>query len=347
MQTMTTPPAATGAAAETVFRLATAYMASAALQVALRLRIPDHLASGPMAVDALASAAGAQPDQLYRVLRALASVGIFDEREPRTFASNPAADLLRSQKGSLHDIALFLTDRFHFQVYAEMLHSVTTGQPAAERVAGLPVFELFARDAEESRRFNDAMTSLSAAVVPGVLQAYDFSDIGLVADIAGGHGRVLASILQQYPWMHGILFDVEHVLAGAPAHLGEMGVADRCKLVPGDFFAGVPSGADAYLMKHIVHDWDDERALVILKNVARALAKRRDGRVLLIEAVLPPGPGPDLGKLADLEMMVMPGGRERTADEFAALFARAGLALTRIVSTGSPVSVIEGRPKAA
>jgi hypothetical protein len=345
MQTieMTAPPAASGPAAQTIFELGTAYMISAALHVALRLEIADHLAAGPMTVEALASATGVNPDRLYRVLRALASVGIFEEQASRRFASNAAADLLRSEPGSLRDIALFMTNRLHFQVYAEMLHSVRTGRPAVEQATGQPVFDLFARDTEESRLFNDAMTSMSASIVPAVLNAYDFSDIGLLVDVAGGHGHVLGSILRQYPAMRGVLFDLDHVIGGAHGHLRRLGVTEQCQTVAGDFFTSVPAGGDAYLMKHIIHDWDDEQALVILGNIRTALDGRPHGRVLLLEMVVPDGPEPDLSKLADLEMMVMPGGRERTAGEFSALLARAGFELTEIVPTESPISVVEAR----
>jgi hypothetical protein len=345
MQTMelTAPQVQSGAAAETIFQLATAYMTSAAVHAAIRLGIPDHLANGPATVDALAAATGANADRLYRVMRALTSAGIFEEQAPRTFASNAAADLLRSEPGSLRDIALFLTNRLHFQVYADMGHTVKTGQPAIEHVTGQPIFELFARETEDSRLFNDAMTSMSAAVMPAVLNACDFSGIRVLADIAGGHGHVLASILREYPAMRGILFDVDHVIDGAHGYIRSMGVADRCQTVTGDFFAAVPAGADAYLMKHIIHDWDDEQALVILGNIRRALAGNPNGRVLLIESIIPDGSRPDLGKLIDLEMMLFPGGRERTAAEFRTLFARAGFEMTRIVATESPLSVIEGR----
>jgi hypothetical protein len=345
MQTIgiTAPPAASGPAAQTIFELGTAYMISAALHVALRLDVADHLAKGPMPVDALASATGANADRLYRVLRALSSVGIFEEQPSRRFASNAAADLLRSEPGSLRDIALFMTNRLHFQIYAEMLHSVKTGQPAVEQATGQPLFELFARDSEDARLFNDAMTSMSAAVMPAILNAYDFGDIGLLVDVAGGHGHVLGSILREYPAMHGVLFDLDHVIAGAHGHLRRIGVTDRCQTVSGNFFTAVPAGGDAYVMKHILHDWDDDQALAILANIRNALGRRPDGRVLLFEMVIPDGSEADLGKLVDLEMMVMPGGRERTADEFDTLFARAGFELTQIVATESPMSVIEAR----
>ena len=166
-------------------------------------------------------------------------------------------------------------------------------------------------------------------------------DIRVLVDVAGGHGRVLTSILQRYPAMRGVLFDQEHVIAGSGPLIADSGVADRCTAVSGDFFSAVPAGGDAYIMKHIIHDWDDDRSLTILRNIHRVLAGVSNGRVLLLESVVQPGNVPDFGKLIDMEMLLIPGGRERTADEFAALFARAGFEMTRIVPTASPLSVIE------
>lgn len=344
MTTTTTPD--TPPQAETtqlVFRLATGYIASAALQVAVKLGVADQLAGGPKPIADIARATGANADALYRVLRTLASVGVFEETEPRRFALTPAAEMLRSNAPGLHDIALWITSPFHFRVYSHALHSVTTGEPAAEKAIGMPVFEYFGRDAELSAIFNNAMTSFSAMVIPAALEAYDFSDIGVLVDVAGGHGGVLTAILRQYPSMRGILMDVDHVIAGAHPRIAAMGLQDRCEAVVGDFFKAIPEG-DAYIMKHIIHDWDDERASVILRNIRKALGEKAKGRVILLEAVIQPGNQPDLGKFIDLEMLMMPGGRERTAEEFAALFAASGFEMTRIVPTKSPLCVIEARP---
>jgi hypothetical protein len=319
------------------------YVASAALQVALHLEIADRLADGPKTAADLARAAGVQEDGLYRVLRTLASVGIFEERASRTFATNAAADVLRKGDTTLRDILYFLTDGIHFRTYGELLHSVQTGQPTVEKVVGAPVFEYLARDSAFAERFNNGMTSMSAAAIAAALKAYDFGGIDVLVDVAGGHGMVLTSILRQYPTMRGVLFDVDHVIAGAGPLIERAGVADRCQTALGDFFTAVPPGGDAYIMKHIIHDWDDERALVILRNIHRELRAAARGKVILLESVVQPGNGPDFGKLIDLEMLLFPGGRERTAEEFADLFARAGFELTRIVPTESPLSVIEAR----
>ena len=335
------PPEA--AAAQLVMQVATGHLLASALQVVVRLGIPDRLADGPRAAAQLAADTGVREDALYRVLRALASVGLFDERGPRSFGLTLAGQMLRTGvPGGMRAMALWISSPFHFRVYAELMHSVRTGEPAAEKVTGMPVFEYFPRDKELSEIFNDAMTSFSEVAVAAALKAYDFAGIRLLVDVGGGHGAVLASILEKHQEVRGVLFDLEHVVAGAPPRIAAMGVQDRVEIRHGDFFEAVPEGGDAYVMKHIIHDWDDERALVILRNIGRAMGSTR-GRVILLESVLPPGNTPDFGKIIDLEMLAMPGGRERTEEEFRALFAHAGFELTRIVPTQSPLSVIEAR----
>lgn len=336
------PPEA--AAAQLLNQVALGYMASAALQVALALDIPDRLVAGPRPVADLAGEAGVDADRLYRVLRALASVGIFEEQPPgsKVIGLNLAGRMLVKAPGSMRAMGQFITSPFHFRSYAELLHSVKTGQPAGEKVAGMPLFEYFPKHPEFSELFNDAMTAFSTAVIPAVLEAYDFSGIGTLVDIAGGHGRVLTGILKQYPSMRGVLFDLEHVIAGAGPLLQASGVADRVTTASGDFFKEVPPG-DAYVMKHIIHDWDDEQALTILRNIRTRLDGTPHGRVILIEAVIPSDNAPHMGKMIDLEMMVMPGGRERTEAEFRSLFARAGFSQTRVVPTHAPLWVVESR----
>jgi hypothetical protein len=333
------------AAAQLLNQVALGYMASAALQVALALEIPDRLVAGPRHVSDLATEAGVREDHLYRVLRALASVGIFEEQPAgsRVMALNLPARLAVKGPGSMQAMGLFITSPFHFRSYAELLHSVKTGQPAGEKVAGMPLFEYFAKNPAFSELFNDAMTAFSAAVIPAVLAAYDFTGIDVLVDIAGGHGRVLTSILQKYPSMRGVLFDIDHVIAGAGPLLRASGVGDRVRTESGDFFKAVPAGGDAYVMKHIIHDWPDEQAITILKNIRTQLQGKPHGRVILIESVIPAGNTPHMGKLIDLEMMVMPGGKERTEAEFASLFERAGFSRTRVVPTQAPLWVVEAR----
>ncbi len=331
-------------AAQLLYQLGTGYMASAALQVVLQLEIADRLAAGPRPVSELARETGVKEDHLYRVMRTLASVGVFDEQAPGRFALTAAGALMRKGPGSFHDMGIFITSPTHFRVYAEMLHAVRTGQPAADKVLGKPIFEYLPEHPEFSRLFNSAMTSFSANVAPAALKVYDFSGIDTLVDIAGGHGQLLTTILREYPRMHGVLFDLDHVIAGSRGAIEAAGVADRCRAESGDMFAAVPAG-DAYIMKHIIHDWDDERSTVILTNIRNAMRDPARGRVILLDSVLQPGNDPDLGKLIDLEMMMMPGGRERTADEFRALFDGAGFELTHIARTESPLCVIEARPR--
>ncbi|MCI0353552.1 MAG: methyltransferase, partial [Acidobacteria bacterium] len=230
---------------------------------------------------------------------------------------------------------------FHFRIYAETMHSVKTGQPCADRVLGKPIFEYFRTDEEESEIFNAAMISMTAMVIPAVLEAYDFSGIGTLVDVAGGHGSVISGILEKYPQMRGILFDLEHVVDGAKPRFEALGLTRRTQFVSGDFFQSVPAGGDAFVMKHIIHDWDDARALTILNNCRKASPK---AKVLLLEAVLPAGDEPHFAKMLDLEMLNLPGGRERTEDEFRTLFAQAGYRLARVVPTKSPLSILEALP---
>jgi hypothetical protein len=327
--------------ARQVLQVAVGYAASAALYTAITLNVADHLASGPKDVSELARMSGANEDALFRVLRLLASLGVFAETGSRQFVLNPAAELLRKDvPGSLRGMAVFLPDPFHFRTYANLLDSVTTGRPAVDTTVGMPVFEYLAKNPDYSKVFNDAMTALSAPVIAAALEAYDFGQIGVLVDVAGGHGEVLLSILKKHANVRGVLTDVGHVIDGAKPRIAAAGLADRCRAVPCDFFRAVPEGGDAYIMKHIIHDWDDGRATTILKNIASAMGAKR-GKVILLESVIAAGSAPDFGKFLDIEMLAMPGGRERSADEFRALFAGAGFELTRVVPTKSPLSVVE------
>lgn len=328
-----------------LLQLSTGFILSIALQIAAELGIADQLAAGPKSTRDLAAGSGAHEDPLYRVLRLLASVGIFQETGPRRFALTPPAELLRrGVPGTLHDLVVFTADPLHFRVYANAIGTVRTGRPAMETTVGMPPFEYLSRNLEYAAVFNAAMTTLSAAIVPAVLDAYDFTDVRVLVDVAGGHGQVLASILHRYPHIRGVLVDRDHVIPGAMTRFDAEELSHRCRAIAGDFFEAVPSGGDVYLLKHIIHDWDDERALQILRSIHRAMGATH-GRVILLESVLGPANAPDFGKIMDIEMLLMPGGRERTADEFRALFDRADFELTAIVPTKSSVSVIEARKR--
>jgi O-methyltransferase domain len=324
---------------DALVKMGLGYMTSSALHVVVELGIVDRLADGPRSADQLALDAGANADALFRVMRMLSAEGIFEETAPRQFALTPQAQPLRTG-GAARDLIHWIADPFHFKVYSEALHAVRTGQPAVEFVTGLPVFDHIGRTPELAEAFNNAMTSFSAVVIPAVIEAYDFTGIDVLVDVAGGHGRVLTSILKAYPKMRGVLFDLPYVVEGARPMIAELGLGHRCRAEAGDMFANVPASGDAYILKHIIHDWDDRRALAILSNIRQAMRGRR-GKVILIESVIEAGNQPDMGKFIDYEMLQLTGGLERTEDQFRTLFAEAGFALTRIVPTTSPLSVVE------
>ncbi len=336
------PTSPTPEAIEHVFQLMTGHIVASAVNIAAQLGIADRLALGPQSASDLARAADVNEDALYRLLRALASVGVFEEVSPRVFGQTPAGAAL--QDGPVRWMAIWIAGAFNLRVYANAMHSIKTGESAVPETVGKNIFEHFATDPQLSKIFNDAMTGFSGSVIPAILEAYDFGGIDTLVDVAGGHGAVLTAILQKYSAMKGVLFDIDHVVAGAKARIASQGLADRVTTASGDFFKAVPAGGDAYVMKHIIHDWYDDRAVMILKNIRAVLPS--NGRVILLEAVIPAGNEPSFGKVLDIEMLVMPGGKERTAEEFRQLFTAAGFELTRIVATKSPLSVIEAKPRA-
>ena len=314
---------------------------SQAIYVATKFGLADLVASGPMATAELAAATATDERSLYRLLRSLASVGIFAESAEHTFGYTPMSDALRADSPkSLRAMALFLGDEAHWKVYADLLYSVRTGKPAWDHVHGEPIFPyMFETNKPLGDVFNQAMTAFSHGSIAAVLAEYDFSGIGTLADIAGGYGHLLGGILQKYPSMNGVLFDMAFVLEGAPAMMDSYGVTDRVSFVEGDFFSQIPVRADAYIMKHIIHDWYDDNCEKILGNIRRSMPD--DGRVLIVDAVIPPGNDQHKGKILDLEMLLAPGGVERTAAEFETLLTNSGFRMTRIIPTHSPVSIVE------
>jgi hypothetical protein len=314
-------------------------LVAAAMRAALECNVADHLADGPKSVKDLARAANVNEDSLYRVLRALSTAGVFNELADHTFANTPASEVMRTDHpAKARDALVWMSSPFHFRTYSEFRHSVKTGDTCVEKAVGMPVFEYFPTHGETNREFNNAMTSISAMVVPEVLATYDFSGLGTLCDVAGGHGYLLTNILKKHSDLQGILFDLEHVVEGAKLRIAQMGLESRCTTASGDFFQSVPA-ADSYIMKHIIHDWEEEKAILILRNCLKAM--RGNGKVLLVESVLP-GPNiPAMGKWIDLEMLAMPGGKERTEDEYRALLAKAGLKLNRAVLNKSPMALLE------
>lgn len=312
-----------------------------AICVAAKLGIADLLAAKSQTVAELASTTKTHEASLYRVLRALAGAGIFAETATHTFGLTPLATVLRSDvPNSIRNFAILMGEDWLWQNCGELMHSVTTGGPAQNHVHGMGSFEFFTQNAAAGAVFNRAMTSLSQAAVPAIVESCDFSAVRKLVDIAGGHGLLLAEILKANPHMQGVLFDLPSVIEGAGALLEKEGVRSRVELASGDFFKAVPTGADAYVMKHIIHDWDDERSIRILRNIGTAM--NQGGKVLIVEMVIPEGNEPSPAKAMDLQMLVMESGKERTRDEYRSLLEAAGFRLTRIIPTKSPYSLIEG-----
>jgi hypothetical protein len=338
-------PASSGSqpdAAAHLFRLANGYVISSALWVVAELGIADLLKDGPRPIVELAAQTRTDEGALYRTLRLLAMVGIFAEIEPRHFVLTPVGELLRSDvPNSLRDAMVWIGDPLHFQVAGDFLHSVKTGQPTVEHLTGKPAFEYFAEQPVEFDRFHRAMTTMSAMAIHAVLEVFDFSSFSTIVDVAGGHGYVICEILRKHPNLKGILFDLPDVVPGGEHRIRQMALDSRCRTAAGSFFKSVPEGGDLYLMKSIIHDWAEDQALSILGNCRAALRGKPDGRLMLLELVVPPGDVPHLSKIIDIQMLFFPGGRERTEREYAELLAKAGFRLTRVVPTKSPFSLIE------
>ena len=314
---------------------------SQALATVVELGIPDQLGNASKPVGELARKAGASEGGVYRLLRALASVGVFSEVAGRRFKLTPLGRLLRTDRpGSHAGYVRFTGHDSTWRPWGQLAHSVRTGQPAFDVVFGMPVFEYFAKNPEPAAIFDNAMTTLSAQESHAIADACDFKNTGTLMDVAGGHGMLLAMLLKRNRKMKGVLFDLPHVTAGAAATFAAAGVANRVSVASGDFFRELPSGADAIIMKHVIHDWDDEAAAKILGACHRALDAR--GRLLIADTVVPTGNTPHFGKLLDLEMLALtPRGRERTKAEFTTLLKASGFKIKRVVPTHGPISVIE------
>jgi SAM-dependent methyltransferase len=325
-----------------LLQMMTSYWASQAIFVAAKLGIADLLAAGPVSTEELARATASHAPSLYRLLRALASVGVFTETTAHYFGLTPLAALLQTTTpGSMHSLAILYSDPC-YRAWEDLLHSVRTGENAFEHGFGMPIFDYFAQHPETDRVFNDAMVGYSHQVANDVVRAYDFSPFGVVVDVGGGYGTLLTAILRGTPDARGILFDQPHVVNGAERYLIEGGVSGRCGRIGGDFFAAVPAGGDVYLLSQILHDWDDERSVAILQQCRRAMAPQC--KLLVVELVIPTGNEPFFGKWLDLHMLTMATGRERTSAEYDMLFRAAGFELSRVIPTTAGPSVVEAIP---
>lgn len=343
------PPGSSGRAAqdnprETLFQMITAYRTSRMIHAAAMLGLADRLRDGPQSTEVLADVTGMHAPSLYRLLRALASLGIFAEDDQGRFELTPLSQPLRSDvEGSAHPVALFFGAESQWRSWENLLYSIATGETAFRHVYGMDPWEYRASRPELSAAFDSFMTFNTAPQTAAIVAAYDFSWAHTVVDVAGGRGTLIAGILRANLDLRGILCDAPLVVAEAQSLLEAAGVLERCRVEACDFFASLPSGGDLYILKSIIHDWDDERAEQILRNCRRVMPP--DGRLLLIENLIPPGNDPHRGKITDMQMLLELGGRERSESEYAALLAGAGFQISRVVPTGSNLSIIEAQPE--
>lgn len=326
-----------------LIQMAAASWIAAVVYAAAKLALADHLAAGPRSAAELAGPTETHAPSLHRMMRTLAGLGILTERDAQRFALTPLGEALKSDApGSARATLLAFCGPAFWRSWEEVVHSVKTGETGFEKANGMPIFDYLAQHPEEASWFSEAMVGFHGAEPPAVAKAYDFSGSGTIVDVGGATGNLLAAILGRHSGPRGVLFDRPHVVADAPALLEARGVAGRVTIEPGDFFQGIPAGGDVYLLSHIIHDWNEQQCLTILGHCRRAM--KPDGRLLIIETVLPPGDTPHQGKVQDMVMLVVPGGQERTEAEYHSLLGKAGLRLNRVVPTESVVSIVEAVP---
>lgn len=314
------------------------------IYVAAKLGIADLLMDGPKSSDELAQATGTEARSLYRVLRALAGLGLFTEVRERTFDLTPMAECLRTGPDTLRAYALLHGEPWQWRSWEEALYSVKTGKPAFEHVFGTGMWNYFGKHREAGQTFDNAMISFSGLEIAAVMARYDFAPFTTVVDVGGGSGHFLAAILKENPRQSGILYDLPGVVEGAAKRLiTAEDLLRRYQFIGGDCMKYIPDGGDAYLLKHVIHLFRDDQAITVLKNCRSAMEK--PAKLLLVEMIIPPGNEPFYGKLLDVMMLVGPGGCDRTEAEYRALLSAGGFTMTRVIPTDSPVSVIEAVPE--
>lgn len=323
-----------------LFQMMSGYWVSQAVYVAAKLGIADIIQDSPISCEQIATRAQVHADSLFRLLRALESIGICQKKNEK-YSLTAHGRLLRSDvPGSLRSMALTLGE-IHYQAWANLAHSVRTGRPAFDDVFRAGLFQHLSEKTDDGAIFNAAMSDFSGLVSCAVGLAYDFSGARSVIDVGGGHGKFLRTILQMNAQLKGIVFDLPSVMNGAKEHLA--GMNGRLAKVSGDFFTSVPAGADIYILCGVIHDWNDDQSVTVLQNCRKGM--NGDSRILVVEMIIP-GNTPSYSTLLDLNMLVMSGGRERTESEFRTLFHRSGLEVTRVINTLSPHKIIEGRRNA-
>jgi len=306
------------------------YWISQAIYVAAEIGVADLLAGGPQTVRELSAKTNTHNEALYRLLRALSSVGIFAETDHHRFSLTPLAENLLSDIPGSHRQFAIMMGAECYQAWGHLLHSVRTEEQAFHKRFGMPIFQYLTENPERGQLFDAAMTGVHGGETDPMIDAYDFSQFQTVVDIGGGNGLVLSAILNRHSALKGVLFDLPGVVERTRPDIVNTELGDRCQIVGGDFFTSVSTGGDAYIMRHILHDWDDYQAVAILSNCRKAM--NPGGKVLVVETVIPPGNDPNFGKWLDLMMLAI-GGRERTEEQYNRLFSEAGLTLNRIIPT--------------
>ena len=326
-----------------LIQMGAASWVSAVVYAAAKLSVADHLAGGPKSAAELAAATGTHAPSLHRLMRTLTGLGILTGREGQRFALTPLGEALKTgAPGSARSTLLAFCGPAFWHSWEEIIYSLETGRTGFEKACGMPLFAFLSQHPEEASHFSEAMVGFHGAEPPAVAKAYDFSGFGSVVDVGGATGNLLAAILSHHAAPHGVLFDFPHVVREAPALLQARGVEQRVTIEGGDFFERVPDGGDAYVLSHIIHDWSEDQCLTILGHCRRAM--KADGRLLIVETVIPAGDTPHPGKVLDMVMLVVPGGQERDEAEYRALLTKAGFRLNRVVPTESVVSVVEAVP---
>ncbi|WP_197094664.1 methyltransferase [Microvirga massiliensis] len=326
-----------------LIEMGTAYWVSKVVYTAAKLNLADHLDGTPKSAAELAPLLGTHAPSLHRYMRTLAGLGLLTEGEAQRFSlTSLGAALKTGAPGSARSSILALGSPWLASAFDNIEHSLETGQAGFEKAWGMPVFDYLARHPEDASLFSETMVGFHGQEPPAVAEAYDFSGLRTVVDVGGATGNLLAAILTRHTGPHGILFDRPYVVADAPALLQKRGVADRVSIRSGDFFKNVPGGGDAYVLSHIIHDWNEDQCITILENCRKAMGP--NSHLLLVEMVLPPGDEPHPGKMLDMVMLVVPGGQERTEAEYRELLGKAGFRLTRVIPTASAVSIVEAIP---
>jgi len=326
-----------------LIQMVSAYWVSKVIYAAAKLGLADRLAAGPQSAAELAGPTRTHAPSLHRLMRTLASLGVLTEREGQRFALTPLGEALKTgAAGSARASVLTIASPWFVGAFEKIMHSLETGGTGFEAAMGLPIFDYLAQHPDEASLFSETMVGVHGNEPAAVAAAYDFSAFKTVVDVGGSTGNMLAGILTHHGGPRGVLFDLPHVVKDAPALLRARGIESRVTIEAGSFFDRVPAGGDAYVLSHIIHDWNEDQCLTILGHCRKAV--KSDGRLLIVEMVLPAGDVPHPGKVLDMVMLVCPGGQERTEAEYTPLLRKAGFRVTRVVPTETAVSVVEAVP---